>query len=259
MPQSFERLFEIKKESLRLLEEQGFDIEHERVLFEYSLDDFKKYYNDILPTQDENDIVSFLKKEEINNTRAYMSNIYVSNRTDDLKVIVYFGLSSEKKVSEADISYFCRMIQHFDVTNAILITEVPLSSAAESLCIEFVPCRVKKNGKRYGCFIQHFEDNELFFNPSDHAYVPIHRLLSEEEIQELIKVEKIRPAQLPQMSALDPIAKRLGARPGDLTRPSDVVEITRKILVSGTLINEEIFYRGIYMPQKDKKDRVTRK
>ena len=31
------------------------------------------------------------------------------------------------------------------------------------------------------------------------------------------------------------------------------------ILVAGTLINEEIFYRGIYMPQKEKKDRVTRK
>jgi DNA-directed RNA polymerase subunit H (RpoH/RPB5) len=259
MPQSFERLFEIKKESLKLLEDQGFDIDHERVLFEYSLDDFKKYYVDILPSQDGNPIVDFLKKEEINNTRAYMSNIYISNRVDGAKVIVYFGLSSEKKVSEADIAYFCRMIQHFDVSNAILITEVPLSSAAESLCTEFVPCRVNKNGRRYGCFIQHFEDNELFFNPNNHSFVPIHRLLKEEEIEELIKVEKIRPPQLPQMSALDPIAKRLGARPGDGTRPSDVVEITRKILVAGTLINEEIFYRGIYMPQKEKKERVTRK
>jgi DNA-directed RNA polymerase subunit H (RpoH/RPB5) len=259
MPQSFERLFEIKKESLKLLEEQGFDIEHERVLFEYTLDDFKKYYVDILPTQDENPIVDFLKKEDINNTRSYMSNIYNSNRSEDNKVIVYFGLSSEKKVSEADIAYFCRMIQHFEVTNAILITEVPLSSAAESLCTEFVPCRAKKNGKKYGCFIQHFEDNELFFNPSEHSFVPVHRLLSEEEIDELIKVEKIRPTQLPQMSALDPIAKRLGARPGDGSRPSDVVEITRKILISGTLINEEIFYRGIYMPQKDKKERSVRK
>jgi DNA-directed RNA polymerase subunit H (RpoH/RPB5) len=259
MPQSFERLFEIKKESLKLLENQGFDIDQEKVLFDYSVEDFKKYYVEVLPYQDENLIVDFLKKEDLTSTRSYMSNIYSSVRNPDVQVIVYFGLSSEKKVSESDIAYFCRMIQHFDVTSAILITEVPLSSAAEGLCTEFVPCRVKQNGRRYGCFIQHFQDNELFFNPMEHTFVPIHRLLSEEEIDELIKVEKIRPNQLPQMSALDPIAKRLGARPGNGTHHSDVVEITRKILMSGTLLNEEIFYRGIYMPPKEKKDRVTRK
>jgi DNA-directed RNA polymerase subunit H (RpoH/RPB5) len=55
------------------------------------------------------------------------------------------------------------------------------------------------------------------------------------------------------MSALDPIAKRLGSR------PDDIIEITRKILVPGTLIKEEIFYREVYMPQKEKKDRAVKK
>jgi len=48
----------------------------------------------------------------------------------------------------------------------------------------------------------------------------------------------------------------LGARPGE---PGDIIEIKRKILIAGTLIQEELFYRSIYMPQKEKKDRVVKK
>jgi DNA-directed RNA polymerase subunit H (RpoH/RPB5) len=252
MSQSFDRLFKIKKESLKLLEDQGYDIENEKVLFEYSLDDFEKYYTKVLPSQ-ESELVSFLKKENLNTIRSYMSSFYQSKKNKDEYVIVYFATSTEKKVSEIDIASFCRMIQHFEVSNAILISEVPLSTAAESLCTEFVPCRNSKGVKKYGCFIQHFEDSELFFNPIKHSFVPEQRLLTQEEVDDLIKVDKIRPRQLPQISALDPIAKRLGAR------PDDIIEITRQILIPGTLLQEELAYRGVYMPQKEKKDRATKK
>lgn len=253
MPQSFERLFEIKKESLKLLDTQGYNIENERYLFDTDLEEFKTYYMKTLPNATGNPVVDFLREENLNSMRSFLSNIYTSNYSKDQKVIVYFAVSFEKKVTDVDIASFCRMIQKFNVSNAILISEVPLSSAAESLCTEFVPGRNGKGGKKYGCFIQHFEDNELFFNPLEHVYVPSHRILTEVELEEMIKVEKIRPGQLPQMSALDPIAKRLGARPGD------VIEINRKILIPGTLLQEEIFYRGVYMPQKEKKDRVSKK
>ena len=256
MSQSFDRLFKVKKESLKLLEEQGYDIENERVLFEYSINDFEHYYTKILPVQ-ENELIKFLKSENLNSLRSHLSSVYSSKKDKDVSIIVYFATSSEKKVSESDIASFCRMIQYFGVSNAILISEVPLSSAAESLCTEFVPCRVGKGGKKYGCFIQHFEDNELFFDPMKHFMVPTHRLLSQEERDELIKVDKIDPRQLPQISALDPIAKRLGAR------PKDVIEIIRKIITgqedSNGLIKEELIYRGVYMPHKEKKDRVSKK
>jgi DNA-directed RNA polymerase subunit H len=255
MSQSFDRLFKIKKESLKLLENQGYIVDNEKVLFDYTLEDFEQYYTKILPSQD-NELMKFLKNENLNSLRSYLSSFYPSKKNKEEFVIVYFATSFEKKVSDVDISSFCRMIQHFNVANAILISEVPLSSAAESLCTEFVPCRIGKGGKKYGCFIQHFEDNELFFDPMKHYMVPNHRLLSQEEKDELVKVDKIDPRQLPQISALDPIAKRLGAR------PKDVVEIIRKILTSQNdngLIQEELAYRGVFMPHKEKKDRVSKK
>jgi DNA-directed RNA polymerase subunit H (RpoH/RPB5) len=260
MSQSFDRLFAIKKESLKLLETQGYNIDNERVLFEYSLEDFKDYIKS-LPSYDDNEIIEFLKDQGLNTPRSYLSNIYVSRASEDVKVVVYFAISNKKKVAEADIQSFCRMIERFGVTNAIMISEVPLSSQAESLCTEFVPCRVGKGGKKYGCFIQHFEDNELFFDPLDHIFVPKHRLLSRSEVEDLVKNDKIQIKQLPQISALEPIAKRLGARPGMGTRENDddVIEITRKILVSDVLLKEEIVYRGVYMPQREKKDRSSKK
>jgi DNA-directed RNA polymerase subunit H len=255
MSQSFDRLFKIKKESLKLLEDQGYNIDNEKVLFDYTIDDFEQYYTKILPSQ-ENELVKFIKNENLTSLRSYLSSVYPSKKNKEEFLIVYFATSSEKKVSDIDISSFCRMIQHFNVANAILISEVPLSTVAESLCTEFVPCRIGKGGKKYGCFIQHFEDNELFFDPMKHYMVPVHRLLSQEEKDELIKVDKIDPRQLPQISALDPIAKRLGAR------PKDVIEIIRKILtdqnVNG-LIQEELAYRGVFMPHKEKKDRASKK
>ena len=142
MSQSFDRLFKVKKESLKLLEYQGYDIENERVLFDYTVNDFENYYTKILPSQD-NELIKFLKNENLNSLRANLSSFYPSKKDKDIFVIVYFAVSSEKKVSETDIASFCRMIQHFNVSNAILISEVPLSSSAESLCTEFVPCRVE--------------------------------------------------------------------------------------------------------------------
>lgn len=255
MSQSLERLFEVKKESLKLLESQEYNIDEERFLFTATVREFEAYYRRLITSQS-TPLLSILKEHRIMKLRPFMSNIYTSTREEKNTVVVYFAVSEEKKVSEEDVSIFCQMIESFGVTNAILISEVPLSAVAESLCTEFVPSRGNKSGKKYGVFIQHFEDNELFFNPLEHVYVPKHRLLSKSEADELMKSEKIRKKQFPQMSALDPIAKRLGARPGD---PGDIIEITRTSLVPGTLIQKEIFYREIYMPQKEKKDRSSAK
>ncbi len=66
-----------------------------------------------------------------------------------------------------------------------------------------------------------------------HEYVPEHRLLSVEEAVEVLRRLGVKPWQLPKMSVNDPIARMLGAKPGDL------VEIKRKSPTGG----EAIYYR----------------
>ncbi|WP_457591654.1 DNA-directed RNA polymerase subunit H [Geoglobus sp.] len=52
----------------------------------------------------------------------------------------------------------------------------------------------------------------------DHILVPKHELLSEEEAKELLETLGVRKEDLPKMRADDPIAKEIGAKPGDIVR-----------------------------------------
>lgn len=61
----------------------------------------------------------------------------------------------------------------------------------------------------------------------NHIYVPLHEIMSEEEVKELIDKLGIKPYQLPWIKANDPIVKAIGARPGD------VVRITRESPLAG--------------------------
>lgn len=65
------------------------------------------------------------------------------------------------------------------------------------------------------------------FNIFDHVLVPEHRILSEEEKEELLKKYRIRISQLPQIKASDPAVVALGAKPGD------VIEIKRRSPTAG--------------------------
>jgi len=73
------------------------------------------------------------------------------------------------------------------------------------------------------------------FTILDHELVPKHILLTKEEKKALLKQLKIRPEQLPWIRASDPVAKLIGAKPGD------IVKIIRKSPTAG----ESIAYRFV--------------
>ncbi|MCS7099122.1 MAG: DNA-directed RNA polymerase subunit H [Sulfolobales archaeon] len=64
----------------------------------------------------------------------------------------------------------------------------------------------------------------------EHELVPKHELLTREEALGVLRELGIRPEQLPWIRASDPIAKLLGAKPGDIIR------IVRKSPTAGTSV-----------------------
>ena len=66
-----------------------------------------------------------------------------------------------------------------------------------------------------------------------HELVPEHRILDLEEAAALLRRLGVKPWQLPQISINDPIARLLGAKPGD------IIEIRRKSPTAG----EALYYR----------------
>ena len=73
----------------------------------------------------------------------------------------------------------------------------------------------------------------VLMNILEHSWVPKHEIMSEEEGQEILERFKITEDLLPEIEDTDPVAKIIGAKPGDF------VKITRKSPTSG----ESIIYR----------------
>ncbi|BFH73310.1 DNA-directed RNA polymerase subunit H [Sulfurisphaera javensis] len=77
--------------------------------------------------------------------------------------------------------------------------------------------------------------SKVKIDPSKYELVPKHEVLSVEEAYKVLKELGIRPEQLPWIRASDPIAKMIGAKPGD------IIKITRKSPLSG----EAVVYRYV--------------
>lgn len=81
--------------------------------------------------------------------------------------------------------------------------------------------------------VQVFKAKELMFNISRHHLVPKHELVLDKEVPALLELYQVKATALPQILQTDPMAKYLGARPGQL------VKITRSSPTAG----EAVVYR----------------
>jgi DNA-directed RNA polymerase subunit H len=73
------------------------------------------------------------------------------------------------------------------------------------------------------------------FKPGTHFLVPKHELLTKEEAVEVAKRYNASLSQFPYILSSDPVAKEIGAKPGDLVR------ITRRSETAGSTV----YYRYV--------------
>jgi DNA-directed RNA polymerase subunit H len=66
------------------------------------------------------------------------------------------------------------------------------------------------------------------FKISTHVLIPNHELLPREQAQEITKRFNATPSQFPYILATDPIAKEVGAKPGDF------IKVSRKSETAGS-------------------------
>lgn len=118
-------------------------------------------------------------------------------------------------------------------TTIMIISKKPLSTNGASNM-----SKKEKEFTKNGCMLQFFTYAELQYNPLEHALVPKHEKLTDEEKRELFESYMIKPklqhVTLPLILRDDVISRWLGLRHGD------VVRITRYNPTSG----QYYFYRS---------------
>jgi DNA-directed RNA polymerase subunit H len=106
---------------------------------------------------------------------------------------------------------------HAVKTGAKLRNEEALKNGAKNKPVELIPTT--------------FPVFEIF----NHALVPKHEILTEEERHQILAEYKVQPYQMPHIKSIDPVVKAIGAIPGDVLR------IIRKSQTAG----EHITYRYV--------------
>jgi DNA-directed RNA polymerase subunit H len=129
---------------------------------------------------------------------------YIVNIPKDKEKALVWCILGEVTVGIALMNALYKLLKEKKLERAIVITEGRFTHAAKQ--------GAKK--KKVELLPKSFPVFEIF----EHALVPKHEILDENEKSQLLAQYKIQPYQMPQIKSTDPAVKAIGARPGDLLR-----------------------------------------
>ena len=158
-----------------------------------------------------------------NNNKSSLNGIFYKKEGENI-VRLYFEYLEGIKLIANDIgSFFSKMKDAKADSGIIVISGVLSSQAKQKLADINIELQVE-------CF----NISVLMVNITEHAYVPKHILLTEEQKKDLMKRYRIKENQLPKILRTDPVAKYLGLKRGD------VVKIIRSSETAGKYVTYRI-------------------
>ncbi|RJS85112.1 DNA-directed RNA polymerase subunit H [Candidatus Bathyarchaeota archaeon] len=143
--------------------------------------------------------------------------VYIKAEKRDGEKILIWAIPTEGTTGKDIILRFKKRINEEGAKEGILLTNgrytVSAISEAEKRNIELIP------------------QNFPTFNIFEHVLVPKHEILTPQEREALLKKYRVKPYQIPNIRASDPVVRAIGAKPGDILR------IYRKSPTAGTYIS----------------------
>lgn len=217
------QIFQSRKVVLELMEAQGFDVSG-----------YNKFSVSEVNAMKQNNQLDMLLETKAASEEA--TSKADDSKADDSKASmvpkkVYIRYYLGKTIRPAhlqemieDLFYLTETLQKQDTLYIILKEHVN-----ESLLNE-----LKDIWERDGIFIVIETLKSLQFNVLKHAYVPPHSVMSEEEVEQVMKAYNItNKADFPDISRFDPPARAIGLRPGQVC----------KIVRSSKTASEANYYR----------------
>ena len=208
-----QRLFEIKKNQLKMVRRRGYNIDTEESLLSITLDQFLNAY------------VSFAKSQN-KSMRNVLTNIYEND--EGKKLYVYFAdISNTKQLGVEFVLDVISEMDRYKAKNAIIITPIPLSASSKKKIQELLTYNIYT-----------FMESEMGYDPTEHYLTPEHKALSPEEQRNFLSRNNISIDQMPIMLTTDMISRYYGFQTGQ------VIKIN-SINLYDTIIQNSVTYRVI--------------
>jgi DNA-directed RNA polymerase I, II, and III subunit RPABC1 len=219
------RMYQIRKTCFSMLQDRGFEVaERDR---SESFDTFKSQCTQHGQVNDPAKLTMRATRQGRSQRRVIIlfSGKKDKFATDDVKYL-FSQVDEEWQKHEMDHSK--------DQLSAILVIYKTMTSFAKKFLVSE---NQKRNQGSAADSVAHmrldvsvFFEPELVVNVTQHEAVPRHRLLPAKEKKALLSRFKVTEDQLPRIPLMDPVAKYLGLRRGD------VVEIERESETAGRYI-----------------------
>jgi DNA-directed RNA polymerase subunit H len=139
---------------------------------------------------------------------------------EDTKMYKYAGIlivfSTKTRVGNSELTAFIKFSQENGYNaGIIIISQTPISESVQNSLVRHI-------SEKENPLVQIFEIRKLQFNISKHRKVPRHKLLSDSEKAEVVKLYE--PDKMPKILCQDEMAKFIGARPGDVVEINGMCE-----------------------------------
>jgi len=196
-----QRLFDIKKTQLEMVQDRGYDISPEEApILNMDVHNFTTYINTLSSATPRATIRSLL-------SRSYQRTLPDGSTRS---MLVYYGGKADlrqKQVSAEVVREFIGLVQRYRINEAILIVDAALSSTG---------------GKELSALTltkwQVFFDSELTYNPTRHVDTPRHELLSPGDAQAKLRELRVDLSKLLIIKVDDPVVRYYGWTAGYLVR-----------------------------------------
>jgi DNA-directed RNA polymerase subunit H len=146
---------------------------------------------------------------------------YIIDIPEDKQKAIVWCILDQATVGIVAMNTLYKLMKEKEIDRAIVVTEGRYTHAVKT--------GAKK--KNVELLLKSFPVFDIF----EHAFVPLHEILTQKEQDQLLAQYKLKPYQMPQIKSTDPAVKAIGAKPGDILR------IIRKSSTAG----EHIAYRYV--------------
>lgn len=162
---------------------------------------------------------------EMLTARGYKAEKFdsVGSSIDETKMYTFGGMlvifSTKTRVSDKDLEKFIEFSKENGYTNGMII--VSLSRPSDTVLAALRTYITNPDVP----LVQLFELRHLQFNISKHVKVPKHRLVLADELETILKANNVdKPNFFRKIDSQDPMAKWIGARPGNTIEVTGMCE-----------------------------------